>query len=298
MGSALHSRPLFPERAAPSGALRNRILFLSLLWLLVLMPFLFWRGTWFGRPLSDQQLETYLHDNNPSHAQHALLQLGNRMAHKDPTVEVWYPELVELAAAPDEVVRAASARVMGEDSSSSVFHDQLRQMLDDDSSAVRQEAALSLARFGDGAGHDLILALLQPWKAGAPRPGRVVELAMGGMNITPDGVLVKLDCGGSLVDIHPPHAGRVGSALVHPGEQVAAGAELVTLEPSADFAWRGLRALTSIGRSEDLPTVDAYLNFSPLVHERIRQQAVLTDKTIRDRNSVATSQQEAAAPNK
>ncbi|HEY7545930.1 MAG TPA: hypothetical protein VID27_13645, partial [Blastocatellia bacterium] len=31
--------------------------------LFVIIPFLSWYGTWFGRELSDEQVETYLNDN-------------------------------------------------------------------------------------------------------------------------------------------------------------------------------------------------------------------------------------------
>jgi hypothetical protein len=47
--------------------------------LLVLFPFLFWYGTWFGRKLTDAQIGEYLSDRaKPRHAQHALVQLGER----------------------------------------------------------------------------------------------------------------------------------------------------------------------------------------------------------------------------
>ena len=35
---------------------RNRLLFFATGWLIVLMPFLFWWNTWFGRQLSDKEL--------------------------------------------------------------------------------------------------------------------------------------------------------------------------------------------------------------------------------------------------
>ena len=59
----------------------QKILFFATGWLIVLMPFLFWWNTWFGRHLSDQQLTEYLHDDKkPRHIQHALVQMGERMA--------------------------------------------------------------------------------------------------------------------------------------------------------------------------------------------------------------------------
>jgi len=59
---------------------RNRALFFVTAWLIVLMPFLFWWNTWFGRRLPDKQITEYLQDEkHPRHIQHALIQLGERM---------------------------------------------------------------------------------------------------------------------------------------------------------------------------------------------------------------------------
>ena len=41
----------------------QKLLFFATGWLIVLMPFLFWWNTWFGRHLNDQQLTEYLHDD-------------------------------------------------------------------------------------------------------------------------------------------------------------------------------------------------------------------------------------------
>src|SRR5437879_10572961 len=113
----MHSMAANPNLAAPAESSpkakghmsrTQKILFFATGWLIVLMPFLFWWNTWFGRHLSDQQLNQYLHDaKKPRHIQHALVQLGERMAaqdksdnSKDATVKQWYPELVRLASDP------------------------------------------------------------------------------------------------------------------------------------------------------------------------------------------------------
>src|ERR1700730_8270449 len=76
----------------------QKILFFATGWLIVLMPFLFWWNTWFGRHLSDQQLTEYLHDDKkPRHIQHALVQISDRMSHNDNAAKRWYPDLVRLA---------------------------------------------------------------------------------------------------------------------------------------------------------------------------------------------------------
>src|ERR1700732_2958447 len=147
----------------------QKILFFATGWLIVLMPFLFWWNTWFGRHLSDQQLTEYLHDDKkPRHIQHALVQMGERMAAQDKTqnnananhagVKQWYPDLLRLAAYPVEEVRNTDAWVMGQDTSGAGFHEALLKMLTDPSPMVRGNAALSLVRFGDSTGRAQILA--------------------------------------------------------------------------------------------------------------------------------------------
>src|SRR5258705_13185139 len=92
---------------------RNRFLFFLVAWLIVLMPFLFWWNTWFGRHLSDTQTSEYLGDNkHPRHIQHALVQLGERMERHDPSAAAWYPELLRLVSHPGEEVRNKEAWLM------------------------------------------------------------------------------------------------------------------------------------------------------------------------------------------
>ena len=122
----------------------QKILFFVTGWLIVLMPFLFWWSTWFGRHLTDQQLTEYLHDDKkPRHIQHALVQLGEKMtAQKDESAARWYPDLIRLANYPVEEVRNTDAWVMGQDTSVPSFHDALLKMLQDLSPMVRGNAAL------------------------------------------------------------------------------------------------------------------------------------------------------------
>src|SRR5216684_3127222 len=121
---------------------RNRALFFVTAWLIVLMPFLFWWNTWFGRQLPDNQISAYLQDEkHPRHIQHALVQLGERMGHHDAGVKRWYPEIVRLASHPVEEVRNTDAWVMGQDTSGPGFHAALLNMLQDQSPMVRGNAA-------------------------------------------------------------------------------------------------------------------------------------------------------------
>src|SRR5579871_1595308 len=100
----------------------QKLLFFATGWLIVLMPFLFWWNTWFGRHLSDQQLTEYLHDDKkPRHIQQALVQISDRMSRNasghDADSKQWYPDLVRLASDPVEEIRNTDAWVMGQDTS-------------------------------------------------------------------------------------------------------------------------------------------------------------------------------------
>src|ERR1700681_4192004 len=125
-----------PRPATPHHRMstRNRLLFFLVAWLIVLMPFLFWWSTWFGRHLSDSQISEYLNDNkHPRKIQHALVQLGERMEHHDASATNWYPELMRLASYPVVEVRNTDAWLMGLDTSYPGFHQTLLKMLEDSS---------------------------------------------------------------------------------------------------------------------------------------------------------------------
>ena len=67
--------------------------------LLVLVTFLFWYQTWFGRPLTDSEMAEYLTDTSVPHkTQHALAQLGDRVARGDAGARRWYPQVQALSA--------------------------------------------------------------------------------------------------------------------------------------------------------------------------------------------------------
>src|ERR1700685_1147966 len=191
-----------PPKSRPRMSTRNRLLFFLTGWLIVLMPFLFWWNTWFGRQLSDKQLTEYLQDDKtPRHIQHALVQSGERMTQHDTSVTQWYPQVVSLASHPVEEVRNTDAWVMGQDTSGTGFHEALLKMLADPSLMVRGNAALSLVRFGDASGRPQILELLQPATVTAPQSGKIVDTSAVGTAIRQGGIVAKLQEGGRTTEI-------------------------------------------------------------------------------------------------
>jgi biotin carboxyl carrier protein len=263
---------------------RNRLLFFLVAWLIVLMPFLFWWSTWFGRHLSNQQISEYLNDDkHPRHIQHALVQLGERMAGHDSAAAQWYPQLLRLAAHPVEEVRNTDAWVMGQDTSTAAFHETLLKMLQDSSPMVRGNAALSLVRFGDAAGRPQIVGLLQPAAVMAPDSGRVIDIDKVGTSVRQGGLIAKLQTGGSTTEIRAPITGRIRALSVTTGATVAAGAEVAAIDPGSEQVWEALRALFLVGQPDDLGAIRAYERNVPEIPDRLRQQAALTEKSILSR---------------
>jgi hypothetical protein len=267
----------------------QKILFFATGWLIVLMPFLFWWNTWFGRHLSDQQLNEYLHDDKkPRHIQQALVQMSERMSRGDAAVKQWYPDLLRLAAYPVEEVRNTDAWVMGQDTAGAGFHETLLKMLNDSSPMVRGNAALSLVRFGDATGRPQIVALLQPAQITAPEAGRVIDADRPGTSIHQGGLIAKLqDANGQgvnaqIVEIRSPIPGRIRS-VAQPGANVAAGAEVAVVDPGNEQVWEALRALYVIGQMDDLAAVRPYERDLPDISDDVRKQAVETEKAIRAR---------------
>jgi biotin carboxyl carrier protein len=272
---------------------RNRLLFFLTAWLIVLMPFLFWWNTWFGRRLPDRQISEYLNDEkHPRHIQHALVQVGERIRRRDASAARWYPEMVRLAAHPVEEVRNTDAWVMGQDPVDADFHATLLKMLQDPSAMVRGNAALSLVRFGDAAGRAQIVALLQPVRIFAPSAGRVTDTDKVGTAIHQGGLIAKLEVDRSAVargadqqttEVRSPITGRIRTLSVVTGANVTAGAELATVDPSDQQVWEALRALYLVGQMEDLPAIRGYQRELPEISDRVRQQALLTEKAIQQR---------------
>ena len=276
--------PVAQPKSKHSMSRTQKILFFTTGWLIVLMPFLFWWNTWFGRHLSDQQMTEYLHDDKkPRHIQHALVQLGERMSNHDATVKQWYPDLLRLASDPVEEVRNTDAWVMGQDTSGAGFHETLLKMLGDSSLMVRGNAALSLVRFGDATGRPQIVALLQPAQVTAPESGKIADADRPGTSIHQGGLIAKLrNEQGQIDELRSPIPGRIRS-VADTGATVRAGSEVGVVDPATEQVWEALRALYLVGQTDDLPAIRPYERDLPDVSNDVRTQAAETEKAIHAR---------------
>ena len=270
-----------PSRKYPWAILVVVVLF-------VVIPFISWYGTWFGRPLSDSKMTEYLHDpNKPRNVQHALAQLGNRIIDRDQSAKQFYPDVIGVSQHQQPEVRMTAAWVMGQDNTYQDFHSALRPLLQDSSAGVRHNAALGLVRFGDSSGRPELIAMLNPYAVRAESSG-VIELIVkeSGIAVAANAPLarVKQD-DGSTIEIHAPEAGRVEGVLVANGAKVEAGGELMMLSPSTEQVWEALRALYLVGQPEDIPSVQRYTRPIATIPESVLKQAAATLEAIRDRAS-------------
>ncbi len=266
----------------------HKFLFFLTAWLICLMPFLFWWNAWFGRKLTDQQVDAYLHDTKkPRHIQQALVQVGERISRGDASVRQWYPDLVRLATDPVEELRNTDAWVMGQDTSGAGFHQALLKMLADPSPMARGNAALSLVRFGDASGRPQILELLQAARITAPQSGRIIDSDRPGTPIHQAGLLAKLQYENKqIVEIRSPIPGRIRS-IAGTGANMAAGSEIAIVDPASEQVWEALRALYLIGEPDDLQAVRAYERELPDISNDVRQQALETEQAIRKRSGTS-----------
>jgi HEAT repeat protein len=156
-------------------------------------------------------------------------------------------------------------------------------MLTDPSPMVRGNAALSLVRFGDAAGRPQIVALLQPAQITPPESGRIVDADRPGTVIRQGGLIAKLQYGHEqIAEIRSPIPGRIRS-VAGTGANIAAGAEIAVVDPSTEQVWEALRALYLVGQPDDLPAILPYERDLPDISNDVRQQAVETEKAIRQR---------------
>ena len=286
MSSSPHAAPVSPARGV-----RRRWLYavLFLAFLFVLMPFLLWESTWFGRPLSHEQMTSHLADReHPRKVQHALSQIADRILSRDPAVRdsarKWYPQVVALSMNQFEELRLTAAWVMGQDNTVPEFHDALLRLLADSHPMVQRNAALSLVRFRDAAGRAVLRSMLEPCPVFASRNGTLAERLRIGDVVNPGTLVGRVQAGEEKVEIRAQVPGTLERWLVQDGANVSSGEAVLQLAPSPEMVWEALRALYLIGQLDDLPAVEHYARGVPGMPEKIRQQAELTAHAIRNRS--------------
>lgn len=258
--------------------------------LVVLITFLFWYLTWFGRRLSDHEMDQYLADTSAPHqTQHALSQLADRIARGDTSARRWYPLVLKQAGNKEAGLRLMAAWAMGQDNTSPEFHQALRALAGDPEAAVRWNAALALARFGDPAGEPVLRLMLRPYTVVAPRSGTVSFRVKEQDAVDAGNALARIATGDGApaVEVRSPLAGKVERRLATDGAKIAAGEAMVLLSPGEQQIWESLRGLFLVGQAADLEEVERFARGIPGMSEGIRHQAALTAQAIRQRTAAS-----------
>lgn len=201
--------------------------------LFIIVPFLTWYFTWFGRSLSDEKIVEYLADEkHPRNIQHALTQIEARMEKNDPAVKKFYPRIVELAKSPSGEVRKTVAWVMGQDNKSEEFHRALLSLLSDGEPLVRRNAALQLVRFTDangkpdGSGRPELRAMLQPFEVKSPINGTIVSILPVGSNLRAGALLARIRVASST------ESAASASPITHDSSPITTSASPITHDSS------------------------------------------------------------------
>jgi len=246
---------------------------------LVTLPFLFWYATWFGRPLTDATLDAYFADRaHPRHIQHALVQLGERLAHGRSAAR-WYPQVLAQAASPSLEIRQTAAWIMGQDRAYQPFHASLLACLHDSAAMVRRNAALSLAAFADPAARPELLAMLRPFAVPSPSAGSLHYRLKLGDYVNPGTLLARV----GPTEVRSPVPGEVRSLDRRDGDTVSPGTALATLSADPNHVWEALRALYVVGQPDDLDDVLRFTRPLPNLPDKFARQAALTAQAIQAR---------------
>jgi biotin carboxyl carrier protein len=274
--------------AKPGMKQRWLIIILALTFLFVLMPFLFWQATWFGRPLNDEQLERALADReHPREIQHALSQVADRVLSANPatrdSARRFYPAVTRIAQNGGDELRLTAAWVMGQDNSVPEFHQELTALLRDRNPMVRRNAALSLVRFGDVAGRDEIRAILEPYSLAAPRGGKLTERLKPGDAINAGTLLGSIDSDHEKFELRSQVPGTIDRWLVGNGIAVSASQPIASVQPSTAEVWEALRALYLVGEKQDIPAIERFASAASGMPPNVRQQAETTAQAIHSR---------------
>jgi len=276
--------------AVPNSRRPNNLWLIIIAALFIIVPFLTWYLTWFGRQLSDEDVATYLADEkNPRHLQHALSQVAERIERHDPQVKKFYLQVIALSRNPIAEIRKTTAWVMGQDNSSEEFHQALLPLLNDSEPLVRRNAALQLVRFGDASGHLELHAMLEPFEVKSPLSGTIVSLLSQGSKVRAGGLLARIrDVSGTVQEFRSPMDGAIEKLSVKEADPVTAGQPIISLTPDRATVSDALRALAYVGTKDDLAVIDAYAN-NAANEADLRQAALQAAKSIRARASVGSA---------
>ncbi|HMD31837.1 MAG TPA: HEAT repeat domain-containing protein [Candidatus Acidoferrales bacterium] len=274
--------------AKPGMSRRATMLILLIAISFVVMPFLFWRASWFGAPMSAADITEALAPGAEARkTQHALARLATLMDAHSPAPRQWYPAIAAEGKHPDPQIRLTAAWVMGLDNTSQEFHQTLSSMLADPDAMVRINAALALVRFADPAGRPQLLALLQPYTIAAPAAGFTTATLRPRLKeheaVRAGTLVARMDSPEGVIEVRSPVPGVFERWLQPAGAPIVPQQPICLLSPDPSSAWEALRGLYLIGRPEDATVIASFLRTTPDLPASVAEQARLTLQTLQSR---------------
>ena len=280
MAAESESRDVFASRKATLFATALAIA-------TVVIPVWFWMDTWFGKSLTEEQIEEYLTDpERPRRAQHAMAQISERLTAGDESVKVWYPHLLELARHDLPELRVTVAWLMGDDPSSDEFHEALRVLARDPNPMVRRNAALALSKFGDSLGRAEMRAMLQPHRLVSDHAGTVTNRLQPGDSFDAGALVVRIhgNGDGESLDVRASLPGIVDRQLRADGDRIHRGDEVTVIRPESTHVLQALLGLYLVGTDEDIELIRPFQRPREGLSPQVAQQAALTLERIRERS--------------
>jgi predicted deacylase len=288
-----------PAPIETANALRERKLsgtiILGVPIVLILITFLFWYQTWFGRKLSDAEMNEYLQDTSVPHkTQHALTQVATEILQHDPAAARVYPQVAAMAGNKEPGLRSMAAWVMGQDNTSMEFHRTLLKLVADSDTMVRWNAALALARFGDAAGDSQLRQMLLPFDLRSTLAGTITFRVVASDLVKPGSLVARIKGSGPEPgEIRSPLSGNIVRLAPSDGAAVAVGDEIAVISPDDQQLWESLRALYLVGGSDDIGSIQALARPAAQTSSRVREQAALTLEAIQKRSASIAKHTEA-----
>lgn len=254
--------------------------------LFIVVPFLAWYGTWFGRALGDEEIEKYLSEGKPRQAQHALSAVAERIERGDAGVSRFYTRVRALAESPSTDLRMTAAWVMGLEHKSEEFRAALLRLVEDREPIVRRNAALALVRFGDSRSLPELRAMLRSFEVRAASGGTALTALSVGTPVKRDSLLVRYNIGeGDAQEVRSPLPGKVEQALVKEGGQFRAEDRLFVIGPDPEHVRDALIGLSYLGEGSDSQEVERFARGVEGMPEAVRTQAARTLEDIKRRSA-------------
>ena len=221
-----------------------------------------WRGCWYGAPLSDKQITSFLSgEGSLNDMQKALAQVEKKIQEHPGSAKSFYPLVANLVIHEAPKIRSTTAWVMGMDPKHEPFGVGLRTLLRDQEPLVQRNAALGLVRRGSDDGLDIVRSMLADYVVRAPAGGDLVAVLSRKETVRVGTKLARIrEDNGTATDIASPLDGTVRKVEALIGKRIEEGAEVLRIAPTDPEIANAVAALRFIGTMEDIALVQRVLN--------------------------------------